>query len=41
MTEGGVSQAELLLNWDMRNLDIRTRTVEKTLQPLVLQVVHQ
>lgn len=26
------------LKWDPKNLEIRTRTVEKTLEPLVIQV---
>ncbi|XP_068240508.1 catenin alpha-like [Palaemon carinicauda] len=33
------SQGEtLLLRWDLRNIEIRTRSVEKTLEPLVIQV---
>ena len=41
MTESGSGSgqpAELLLNWNPRSLEIKTRTVEKTLEPLVLQV---
>ena len=32
------SQAQTVLNWDPSSLEIKTRTVEKTLEPLVLQV---
>merc|ERR1719278_1590362 len=39
MTDSGaLPPADLLLNWNPRNLEIKTRTVEKTLEPLVLQV---
>jgi len=37
-SRGAIGQAELLLSWDMGNLDIKTKTVERTLEPLVLQV---
>ena len=32
------NQAQTVLNWDPSSLEIKTRTVEKTLEPLVLQV---
>jgi hypothetical protein len=38
MADPPEEEEELLLDWNMRNLDIRSRTVERTLQPLVLQV---
>ena len=28
----------LVLRWDIKNLEIKTRSVEKTLEPLVIQV---
>ena len=34
----GMSQAQSVLNWNPNQLDIRTKSVEKTLEPLVLQV---
>ena len=37
-SRSAIGQAELLLSWDMGNLDIKTKTVERTLEPLVLQV---
>jgi hypothetical protein len=36
MTDFGVGQ--IALKWDPKNLEIRTMSVEKTLEPLVLQV---
>jgi len=38
MTENGVSHADLALNWNPKHLEIKTRSVEKTLEPLVMQV---
>merc|ERR1719260_564565 len=38
MTENGVSQADMALNWNPKHLEIKTRSVEKTLEPLVMQV---
>jgi len=38
MTENGVSHADMALNWNPKHLEIKTRTVEKTLEPLVMQV---
>ncbi len=37
---GGMTaqQAATVLNWNPKHLDIKTRSVEKTLEPLVLQV---
>ena len=35
------NQAQTVLNWDPSSLEIKTRTVEKTLEPLVLQVSIQ
>ena len=32
------SNGDLSLNWNTKNLEIRTRTVERTLEPLVMQV---
>jgi len=29
----------VVLKWDPKNLEIRTMSVEKTLEPLVLQVI--
>jgi len=29
---------QIVLKWDPKNLEIRTRTVELTLEPLVMQV---
>jgi len=34
----GVNTGGLVLKWDPKNLEIRTMSVEKTLEPLVLQV---
>ena len=34
----GVHPSDLTLNWNPKNLEIKTRTVEKTLEPLVMQV---
>lgn len=31
-------RAPVLVKWDPKNLEIRTRTVERTLEPLVIQV---
>ena len=31
-------QAQNVLNWNPKQLDIKTKSVEKTLEPLVLQV---
>jgi hypothetical protein len=36
--ENGGSSAQTVLNWNPNNLEIRTRSVEETLAPLVLQV---
>lgn len=33
-----INLQNLQLKWDPKNLEIRTMTVEKTLEPLVLQV---
>lgn len=30
---------QIALKWDPKNLEIRTMSVEKTLEPLVLQVI--
>jgi hypothetical protein len=30
-------EATVILNWNPKHLDIKTRSVEKTLEPLVLQ----
>jgi len=38
MTEIGVTSSEIPFTWNPKNLEIKTRTVEKTLEPLVLQV---
>ena len=37
---GGMNmdQAATILNWNPSNLDIKSKSVEKTLEPLVLQV---
>ena len=35
---GGVTNGDLPFTWNPKNLEIKTRTVEKTLEPLVLQV---
>ena len=37
---GGMNmdQAANILNWNPSNLDIKSKSVEKTLEPLVLQV---
>ena len=35
---GGRQPADLAFNWNPRSLEIKTRTVEATLEPLVLQV---
>ena len=34
------SAASLGLNWNPKHLEIKTRTVEKTLEPLVMQVTR-
>lgn len=34
----GMSQAQSVLNWNPNQLDIKTKSVEQTLEPLVLQV---
>ena len=34
----GMAQAQTVLNWNPKQLDIKTKSVEKTLEPLVLQV---
>ena len=34
----GMAQAQHVLNWNPKQLDIKTKSVEKTLEPLVLQV---
>jgi hypothetical protein len=34
----GMAQAQSVLNWNSKQLDIKTKSVEKTLEPLVLQV---
>lgn len=31
---------EMTLKWDPKNLEIRTMSVEKTLEPLVVQVIN-
>ena len=33
-----MSTSDLTLKWNPKNLEIKTRTVEKTLEPLVMQV---
>ena len=33
-----MDQAANILNWNPSNLDIKSKSVEKTLEPLVLQV---
>merc|ERR1719445_538223 len=33
-----MAQAQHVLNWNPKQLDIKTKSVEKTLEPLVLQV---
>ena len=38
LTEIGVTSSEIPFTWNPKNLEIKTRTVEKTLEPLVLQV---
>ena len=35
---GMMGQAQTILNWNPNQLDIKTKSVEKTLKPLVLQV---
>ena len=35
---GAMAQAHTVLNWNPNQLDIKTRSVEKTLEPLVMQV---
>ena len=35
----GAGGAPVVLKWDPKNLEIRTMSVEKTLEPLVLQVL--
>ena len=37
MTEQG-DGPQVSLNWNPKNLEIKTRTVERTLEPLVMQV---
>ena len=32
------TSGQLILKWDPKNLEIRTMSVERTLEPLVLQV---
>ena len=36
--QNGDSAAQQQLHWNPRHLEIKTRTVEKTLEPLVMQV---
>jgi len=38
MSESGGGTDNIFLNWNPRHLEIKTRTVEKTLEPLVMQV---
>ena len=33
-----MAQAQTVLNWNPNQLDIKTKSVEKTLEPLVMQV---
>ena len=40
-TPSGMSQAQTVLNWNPNQLDIKTKSVEKTLEPLVLQVSYR
>lgn len=35
-----MNMSSVNLKWDPKNLEIRTRTVEKTLEPLVIQVSY-
>ena len=35
---GSFTHAQTVLNWDPSSLEIKTRSVEKTLEPLVVQV---
>ena len=35
---GSFNHAQTVLNWDPSSLEIKTRSVEKTLEPLVVQV---
>ena len=37
-TGGGGVGSEVSFTWNPKHLEIRTRTVEKTLEPLVMQV---
>ena len=37
-TNGSFNHAQTVLNWDPSSLEIKTRSVEKTLEPLVVQV---
>ena len=37
MTDPGDTQ-QVSFNWSPKNLEIKTRTVERTLEPLVMQV---
>ena len=37
-TSPEMSQAQTVLNWNPNQLDIKTKSVEKTLEPLVMQV---
>ena len=36
----GPQAGNLQLKWDPKNLEIRTKSVEKTLEPLVTQVIR-
>ena len=38
---GGGVGSEVSFTWNPKHLEIRTRTVEKTLEPLVMQVRQQ
>ena len=38
MSMSPVPQGSLQIKWDPKNLEIRTKSVEKTLEPLVTQV---
>ena len=35
---GSFTHVQTVLNWDPSSLEIKTRSVEKTLEPLVVQV---
>ena len=39
-TSPEMSQAQTVLNWNPNQLDIKTKSVEKTLEPLVMQVCN-